>query len=334
MRSHPAAERAFTTCGAIFLAGSVFLAGAEGSAADRLFEGPVVLSLEGAPQDIIQDDLDGDGALDMALCHGAEVAVLLGRAGDDVPREPVVYPVGASPVSLAAGDLDGDGSLDVAVACSGASSLNVLRGGGDPFLDAVPYPAGLSPRLVRLADLNRDGKLDIVTADFESASAGTMTVLLGSDGTLVPAETLVLDDNAHGFVLEDFDADGIPDIALGYREEELSLGTVSWHRGAGDGTFAAAKKTVVEPDADQFPRLVEAGDLDGSGAPELIVITDRGKLFVLDWEGEGRFVPRLVAEKQGSDILEVADVDPDGALDVVSIASAGSEPEVLLHRGA
>ena len=86
------------------------------------------------PAAIATADLNGDGALDLAVAdsNGASVTILLGNGAGAFQRIGANdFSTDASPVTLAIDDFNGDGRLDV-VTGNGAGSLTMLRQASEP----------------------------------------------------------------------------------------------------------------------------------------------------------------------------------------------------------
>ncbi len=84
------------------------------------------------PQQLLIDDLDGDGNWDILTANAGSdsVSARLG-GGDGTFGGHLVYPVGTAPMSVGLADLDGDGQMDLLSANSGDDTLSVLLGNGD-----------------------------------------------------------------------------------------------------------------------------------------------------------------------------------------------------------
>jgi hypothetical protein len=94
---------------------------------------------------------------------------------------------------------------------------------------------------------------------------GGVRVLLGKgDGTFTPAlVTYAAGAGPDALVVEDFNGDGSPDLAVAnYNGPNISV-----LLGNGDGTFAAAPILA----AGRSPVAVIAADFDGDGTPDLAV---------------------------------------------------------------
>ena len=78
------------------------------------------------PFDLVVEDFNGDGKLDVATANNNNsVTVLLGN-GDGTFQAPKAYPGEESPCSIAAADFDGDGRPDVVTANRAGDSVSIL----------------------------------------------------------------------------------------------------------------------------------------------------------------------------------------------------------------
>ena len=132
------------------------------------------------------------------------------------------------------------------------------------FLAPVSYAGGVEAP--RVADVNGDGRADVVVIDRDG---GTVSVFLGNgDGTLRAAQTSAAGTAPSSFTVGDFNGDGRLDVVTA-NQRDLSL-----LLGRGDGSFLAPRSLSlpkVGRDA-QDPRSVAAGDLDGDGQLDLVVV--------------------------------------------------------------
>ncbi|MBI4603495.1 MAG: VCBS repeat-containing protein [Planctomycetes bacterium] len=297
--------------------------------AARLFAPPTSYRAGDGPVALAQGDLDGDGALDLAVADSPRGAasILLGR-GDGTFARAVSYPAGAEPGAVALGDLNGDGALDLVAANrafrGGTQGFSVLLGQGDgTFSGAATRAAGSRPESAALGDLDRDGALDLALA----GGSGAVSVLLGrGDGTFGDARDHRAGVHARSAALGDLDRDGVPDLAVA----DVSSVTESvWILlGLGDGDFAEA---VAYP-APGNPFAVAVADLDGDVALDLAVAG--GGAWVLLGRGDGTF-PRADRYPTGPGPVDVAvaDVSGDGTPDLAVASLASSTVSVLLGRG-
>ena len=261
---------------------------------------PVVIYGSGAPvaRSVAIADLNGDGKLDLAVancgnssrCPGdGVVGVLLGN-GDGTFQAAVTYDSGRGlAFSVAIGDVNGDDKPDILVA-NGSGRVGVLLGNGDgSFRAAVGYKS-LNAQAVAVADANGDSKPDLVTANSQggacSSGDGSVGVLLGNgDGTFQPEVSY--DSGGCLFIavsvaVADINGDGKPDLLVpnycasgGCSANGTVVGVLL---GNGDGTF----QSVVTSNAGvSFAVSLAVADLNGDGAPDVVVAQEGGVVSVL-----------------------------------------------------
>jgi hypothetical protein len=216
------------------------------------------------PVSVITEDLDGDGALDLAVANtgSSEVAILFGD-GTGSFSVPTYYPVGQQPEEFVIGDLNLDGILDLAVAAANCKCVSVLLGSGaGVFEPAATYygATAYTTTDVEIGDFNNDGFPDLV-----ATSVGGFLSFLPGDGTgTISYRTFILVGRSqYQVAVEDYDFDGNLDLAVTYG----SGGGIGVLLGDGTGSFAPP----VAFGAGSFPIFAVAGDLNMDGKPDLAV---------------------------------------------------------------
>lgn len=267
------------------------------------------------------EDFDGNGWPDVvAIVQGAGLrdAIFLNTTpradGLPFPASRVVLP-GRAVVDAQPARLDPDGWMDLVVLTDSPRELHRLRGLGggsfEPMGAPIAAPGALS---FALGDVTGDGSIDVVTAD-----GAAHTVMIHSE--LGPQMHVASD--ARQVVVRDLDRDGLLDLAW----TNAGSGTVSVVRGAAPGV------TLTTPlPQGAVPHDVLTGDVNGDGHPDLVVI-DRtnGMAYTLAGDSTGSFTaadPVGCAAQPTGGLL--ADVDDDGALDLLMPDAYGATPSVAL----
>ena len=105
-------------------------------------------------------DFNGDNKLDLALCTGSLVWVLIGN-GDATFSGGGSYSIGAPPSFITVGDLNADRKLDLAVT-SNQGKLFILYGTSGGLFHPVQTQWGVQLATPYAADFNSDGRLDLL----------------------------------------------------------------------------------------------------------------------------------------------------------------------------
>jgi hypothetical protein len=225
-------------------------------------------------------DLNGDGALDLALASDAtpNLSLLMGNGhgGFQAPIS-IADPSKAVALAVAAADLNGDGRPDL-VTADGAYDVDVFLGsGGGSFATPVAYPSAMDsccltePAAIAIADLNGDGKPDLAAAN---TGTSNVSVFKGNgDGTFQPQVPFTTNRGPQVVAITDINADGHPDLlATAPTSSDLIV-----LLGNGDGTFQPQIFFGVPNGAG----AVATGDLNGDGLPDAVVINGTDTVSVL-----------------------------------------------------
>jgi hypothetical protein len=208
-----------------------------------------------------------------------------------------------------------------------ASGRRVARGPRVNFLSRRPLGAPVQsddrPLVanVAIADVDRDGRQDVLVAD----AAQNRVTWLQQDAGGTFTERVIADVPGPAHVAAvDLDADQDLDVAV------ASLGVIFPNNapiGAvvvleNDGRQGFTRRILAE----RIARVsdVRAGDLDGDGDLDLAVAQfgyDQGETRWLENRGGWQFASHVLQQLSGPINAEVADVDGDQDLDIVSLVS-------------
>ncbi len=289
-------------------------------------------------------DLDGDGAVDLAL---------LDSGGDDPIRVRFSVEGGTlgpeqrfhieSPRAIAFAELDGQPGVELLAieSQSGRAKVFTLDEGGDDDagrrgrLMFFPLPVGdARGRSLAVGDLNGDKKADVIVTD--PANAQFLVYLQGPAG-LVRGETFPNLAGGRSVAVADLDGDGTGEVIV-LSEQEKQIGCCVFQNGR--LTFPAPLPTSGEPVA------MDVANLDGDATPEVLYVArgkDSSNSFVLRGlkrEASGTFVPFRWGQEDQVEIkgltgippgMKVLDVNRDRQPDILIFKPYGS-PILLLGR--
>jgi hypothetical protein len=233
------------------------------------------------PVSVALADLDGDGALDIAVADfgGSHVALFHQSANGTFPAAPDAI-LGSpattnGPSMVLAADLNGDGRIDLATANTSAKTLSVFfqqPGGTFPATPDLTLggPATTNgPVVVAAGDIDGDGLVDLACAN---QAGNNVTIFLATAPGVFPSSpSLVLTHPSllapTGLSIEDVDLDGSRDVVCGCSGSDSIVlffqtnpGTFPVTEVIGSATYTRSSMTlsVVDLDGDGDQDIVSA----------------------------------------------------------------------------
>jgi hypothetical protein len=225
-------------------------------------------------------DLDGDGSCELAIgtgtrcCDRAETSteIVSPRSGKELASL-----VGYRSCLGVFGDRDGDGSSDLLVVPLKGRQCEVVSGKDFRRLGEVPIPA-VGARVI--ADFDGDGTLD--HAEYSARAPARVTVRSGATGNAIREFALPLCGEGISIgdlccLASDLDGDGEPDLVLNATDDGARHPSLLGLSGLDGSTKLALLLTDHHGDdgniGQRFVTLLDAGDLDGDGAPDILVVS-------------------------------------------------------------
>lgn len=301
---------------------------------DGTFGLPFAYQVGAQPASVAAADFDLDGDQDLVVSNTVsdDVTVLF-NDGSGGFLHSLTLPSGESPRQIRAADLNDDGAADIVLTHSGDPFVSVWPSDGSGGFHArIDSPGGKN--LCAILDVDSDGHLDLIIPEFSGIG---LEVLFGDGtGSFASTQTLWVGAGAAAFAIEDFDQDGLLDVAIGTGAsgqtfDGFELMTLLRRR---DGRFLALEPL---PDLPDRPLDAVSGDLDGDGHTDLVLLladADDPGLTMLRGDGTGAlsswtsFGPDSVVLD-----IELGDVDQDGVLDIVGAGVSTDDVRVFFGNG-
>ena len=331
----------------------------------------VQLSHVALSDSVATGDFDHDGHADVVQTNvlAGSLSVFLGdgRGGFAAPKNQAV---GVQPNFVVTGDIDDDGDLDLLVADTGANGVFTLRGDGKGRFSTSAFLPVANPRTVAIGRIDDGDDLpDLAVASASpvcprlapecndgAPAAGGVAVFIGlGGGAFRPGQTLAVAHASHprpvganAAVLQDFDGDGLDDLAVAVGTSTSAFDTKEGQaQPTGDDLLVFLNRDDpvqpfgLAPDEPAIrigatPDAIAVGDWNGDARPDLATLENgSGSITSLLGNGRGHF---RVAETNASvggmpRGLSVGDFDDDGSLDLVTASFGTSTVSVLDGRG-
>lgn len=276
-------------------------------------------------------DVDCDGGLDLAFGSyfgDSKVRVLRGRDGSEVWSFEAGSGGGKGDACIDASckfaDLDGDGKLELVIPISNTSQVMAF----DAATGARKwtYEAGYAECIDTppcIVDADGDGGLDVVVGTFK----GRLHVIRGRDGAGLAAFKVAPGAVQSCPILLDANGDGALDlIAANFRGDD-ALHCVSGVAAPNGPPDARPELWRLQTGGWMYHGPA-VGDLDGDGAPDLVIAAYDGKVYACRAADGTLLWTAAPGERYFMSPMAITDVDGDGLPEVI----AASERVTVLRR--
>ena len=296
-------------------------------------------------RDIVAGDMNGDGYPDLVEATRDSGNHVYLNDGSGHFTLSYSSPEQENSRAVAVGDVDRDGDLDFVVAnFNGPARVYLNDGTGTHYVMQLITARFQNSDGIALADLSSDGFLDVVLANEGSGAGEANLLVLNTHSPTEPfgpngSEGIVLDpaitEMSHGVVVGDLDNDGDNDIVfLNGSSGDGQVNRVHIHvpaNACSPPSPACFVHSAIGTGADVQASYGGAlGDLNGDGLLDLVVAnfddSDDSKIYYNQNNGPdvNPFTAPGVVFKPAqvstfSTVVQLADVDNDGDLDIILI---------------
>jgi enediyne biosynthesis protein E4 len=271
-----------------------------------------------------------------------------GRFEEVSEKAGILKPGGRFALGVTAADFNNDNRIDIYVACDMTPSLLYINQGDGTFKEvgsisgaAFSMDGQLQAGMgVAVADYDGNGFLDIIKTNF---SGDLPSLYNNEDGEFFEDVSAAAGLGKHrllgwGVLFEDFDADSKPDILIanGHIYQEVDRYPIGetyrqptiLYRNLGKGRFEDVTKSAGPAlQVNRTARGMAAGDLDGDGRPEVVIVNVNDKPAVLrNAAKQGNFFSiRLEGKKSNRSAIGArVTITANGVAQVREVTGGGS----------
>lgn len=274
------------------------------------------------PSKIAVGDIDGDGKKDVLVTSTNDHKLSWYRntngLGDFSENQKIITNTLINAQNGLLVDMNNDGKNDIIAISSPYDSTNnpklvqfINLGNGQFASEQIIYSVANDIfGKIEAIDVDNDGDLDIVG----SSVLGDMKVFK-NNGNATYSLPNSYTSGAGFFAATDVDNDGDVDLIV------ASSSAFFWLENTdGQGNFS---NSIIIPTSLALPRKFAIGDIDNDGLKEIIYTNSNlGKITI---NANGTFGPQTIISYLGnSNVMDIADLDNDGDLDIVCSATTSS----------
>ena len=211
------------------------------------------------------------------------------------------------------------------------------RGADGVLFDRTTVDVGGRTGDIALADVNRDGHVDLIATRQPDS---TVSVHLGDGrGAFTPAAggPVAIPGGVAGIAVGDLNGDRTPDLVVANRDDTREHVGVLLGDGTGRFRPAIGSPYATGSSFAFYKPVLRVADVNEDGRMDVVGTNGRRNgLEILFGDGRGGLSngPRVLLDAGGDFYTsQIADVDGDGHLDIVSASVTDANDRVMLKRG-
>jgi uncharacterized repeat protein (TIGR01451 family) len=224
------------------------------------------------------------------------------------------------PANLITEDFNNDSASDLVLYVTqpvAGLSIALSNSAGGYGAASMFYTGGLLA--IRAGDLNNDGMSDLALITNEVPGR---LIILNGNGAGGFSEPVNIDTGPSptALAIADFNNDGISDLAVGTGsltpEPIPGSYNLAIHLGDGAGGFAAPRNFGFTTSSGSFPSQIEAGDFNGDGTRDLVVMGSMGSTIIFTGNGSEGFTISTLNSVTQAGRMALGDFNGDSKIDL------------------
>lgn len=278
-------------------------------------------------ESVFAADIDGDGDNDVIFASRIDDTIgwyeNTNGLGSFGPKQ-IISNLVDSPNSISAGDIDNDGDIDILSSSDGDDKIawyentDGLGNYGPQQIISTNFSA---PLKTTTGDIDGDGDLDILSGSGFIENSVVWFKNTNGQGNFV-AQQILTDQvqRAGDAILADVDNDGDLDIVVA--SKNFNGHRVIWFENTdGQGNFSTSSNEIGSDNVGA-PEALVAADFDNDGYLDIAVGATYSGISWYKNNGDGTFgTYQMIDEIYGTTNLFVADINADGAMDLLMTSS-------------